>query len=89
LSIWWLVIASMVAGLLSLKRSWIVPVGIVCAHIVTQPFGGVSGVSLREIEGPVILVLGLLLGVVCLLVGYGVRAITTELRHSIRRRAET
>ena len=89
LSIWWLVIASITAGVLRLKRSWIVPVGIVFAHVATQPFGGVAWGSLREIEGPVILILGLPLGMVCLLVGYAIGPIITELLHYIRRRAES
>ena len=71
----WLLGASCLAGLLRLKRSWLVPVGITIADIATQHLGGVPWQSLRGNEGPMLLILGLGTGVFSLLLGQCARSI--------------
>ena len=46
---WWLVIASALAGFLAIRRSCLVPIGIVLAHLATQRVGGVEWPSLWNI----------------------------------------
>jgi hypothetical protein len=55
----WLAVAPFLAGLFALKKGWLVPVSMVLALLVTQPLGGVLWWSLRDNEGPFILVFGL------------------------------
>jgi hypothetical protein len=69
----WLVLASFGAGVLRVRRGWLVPVLIVAAHLLTQPIGGVTITSLWLNEGPMILVLGLGVGAASLALGYLVR----------------
>jgi len=65
----WLLVAPFLAGAFPMKQGWLVPVVVVVALIATQPLGGVAWWSLRENEGPFILVLGLPLTAVCFLIG--------------------
>ncbi len=65
----WLIVASFAAGALNLKWRWVVPVGIVAAHLATQTIGGASLASLFHNEGPLILVLGLPVGLASLMLG--------------------
>ena len=51
----WLLIAPFLAGVFPVKRGWLVPVVTVLALLATQPLGGVAWWSLRENEGPFIL----------------------------------
>jgi hypothetical protein len=69
----WLMVASFTAGFCSLRKYWAVPLVIVFADLVTQPIGGVALWSLWSNEGPVILVLGSIVGASALLVGALVR----------------
>jgi hypothetical protein len=69
----WLLIAPFIAGLFAFKKGWLVPASMVVATLVTQPLAGVPGWSLRENEGPIIVILGLPACAVCLLLGYCVR----------------
>ena len=55
----WLLVAPFLAGLLALRRGWLVPICVVLALLVTQSIGGVAWWSLRENEGPFILIFGL------------------------------
>jgi hypothetical protein len=65
----WLLAAPFLAGLFALKRSWLVPVVVVFALLITQPLGGVALWSLRDNEGPFIIGLGLPITAACL--GFG------------------
>jgi hypothetical protein len=47
----WLILASFYAALNSLKRSWLVPLGIVFAPAATQFGGGVTSASFSGNEG--------------------------------------
>jgi hypothetical protein len=71
----WFLGASCMAGLLRWKRSWIVPVGITIADIATQHLGGVPWWSLKDNEGPVLLIVGVVSGVFSLLLGMCVRSV--------------
>ena len=75
----WFLGTSCLAGLLRWKRSWLVPVGITIADIATQHLGGVAWWSLRDNEGPVLLILGLVSGAFLLLLGIGVRSMIDSL----------
>ena len=71
----WLLTAPFLAGLFALRRGWLVPVCVVLAFLVTQPLGGVAWWSLRENEGPIIIVLRLPITAACFGIGYVVRMI--------------
>lgn len=66
----WFIAASFTAGLCSLRKYWLVPLVIVFADLVTQPLGGVELSSLWGNEGPVIIILGGLVGTAALLLGF-------------------
>jgi uncharacterized membrane protein len=55
----WSLIAPFIAGLLSFRKGWLVPIFVVIATLITQPLGGVAWWSLRENEGPMIMIIGL------------------------------
>jgi hypothetical protein len=76
----WLVVASFLAGLLGLRRSWLVPIGITMADIATQPIGGVSFFSLVNNEGPMMLLVGLTFGIPALSAGLLFRMISRWLQ---------
>jgi len=78
----WLIGASFAAGLSSLRKYWLVPIAIVLADLITQPIGGVALWSLLSNEGPLILVLGGLIGAAAFLLGGLVRLILNKLRAS-------
>lgn len=69
----WLLGTSFLAGLLRWKRKWLVPVGIAIADVATQHLGGVAWWSVRENEGPALLIMGLACGFFSLTLGYCVR----------------
>ena len=71
----WLFAAPFLAGLLALRRGWLVPICVVLALLVTQPLGGVALWSLRENEGPVILISGFPAAFACFGLGYVVRVL--------------
>jgi hypothetical protein len=75
----WFLGASCMAGLLRWKRSWLVPVGITIVDIATQHLGGVAWWSLRDNEGPVLLVVGVVSGGFSFLLGICVRSIIDSL----------
>lgn len=70
----WLIVVSFAAGVWGPRRNWLVPVCIVAAHLATQPIGGVPFWSLWSNESPVILGLGLAVGLVSLAAGGLARA---------------
>jgi hypothetical protein len=76
----WFVIASAAAGFISVKRNWLVPLGITAAHLFTQPLGGVALWSLKANEGPLIVIVGLIAGMVCLVFGWLLRVAFNHLR---------
>ena len=57
--------APFLAGLFALRRGWLVPICVVVALLLTQPLGGVEWWSLRDNEGPVILIFGFPAAFVC------------------------
>jgi len=65
----WFVLASITAGFYSIRKYWPVPLLIVAADLVTQPLGGVVLWSLWHNEGPVILLIGGVMGTLCLSAG--------------------
>jgi hypothetical protein len=65
----WFILASITAGFCSVRKYWLVPLLIVAADLVTQPLGGVALWSLWNNEGPVILLIGCVMGALCLLAG--------------------
>jgi hypothetical protein len=79
----WLILASFYAGLSSLKRSWLVPLGIVFAHAATQFRGGVTWASFSGNEGPVILIMGLFVGGFSLMAGHLARRVYHTVRHKL------
>jgi uncharacterized protein YybS (DUF2232 family) len=79
----WLLTAPFLAGLLALKKGWLVPVFVVFALVLTQHLGGVAWWSLRENEGPFILILGFPVTAVCFGIGYLIRTIVVFLRRFI------
>ena len=76
----WLLIAPFLAGAFPVKKGWLVPLVVVLALIATQPLGGVAWWSLRENEGPFILLLGLPVTAVCFGFGCLTRVIVTSVR---------
>jgi hypothetical protein len=84
IAVWyWLLIAPFLAGAFPIKKGWLVPFGVVIALIATQPLGGVALWSLRENEGPFILLLGLPVTAVCFGVGRMTRSIATSVRRQV------
>lgn len=69
----WLLIAPFIAGAFPIKKGWLVPIVVVLALVATQPLGGVAWWSLREIEGPFIIVLGLPVTAMCFAFGWVTR----------------
>jgi hypothetical protein len=67
---YWFLSISILAGLLKIHRPWLVPLGIVLAELLTQHLGGVAWWSLRDNEGPMILIIGLSCGFGALAVGF-------------------
>jgi hypothetical protein len=65
----WFVLASISAGFFSFRKYWLVPPLIVLADLVTQPLGGVALWSLWNNEGPVMVIIGSVMGALCLLAG--------------------
>jgi len=66
----WLLSAAFLAGMFKIKQSWLVPFGIVIAHILTQHLGGVAWWSVRGNEGPIIFLIGMPVGFGALVIGY-------------------
>jgi hypothetical protein len=79
----WLLIAPFLAGVFGLRRGWLVPLFVVLALLVTQPLGGVPWWSLRDNEGPIILLFGLPVTATCFGIGFVVRVIVGLVRHII------
>lgn len=67
--------APLLAGLFALQRGWLVPIWVVAALLFTQPLGGVEWWSLRDNEGPVILIFGFPATFICFGLGYVVRVL--------------
>ena len=66
----WLLVAPFLAGLFAVRKGWLVPICVVLALLATQSIGGVAWWSLRENEGPFILIFGLLTTAICFGIGY-------------------
>jgi hypothetical protein len=71
----WLLIAPFLAGALAVRKGWLVPVGVVLVLIATQSIGGVAWWSLRENEGPFIILFGTPVTFLCFWAGYMMRAV--------------
>ena len=67
--------APFLAGLFALRRGWLVPICVVVALLVTQPLGCVEWWSLRDNEGPFILIFGFPAAFVCFGLGYVIRVL--------------
>jgi hypothetical protein len=65
----WLLIAPFLAGLLHLKRGWLVPMVMVLAQWMAQPLGGEPWASFSGTEAPFILLFGLPVCTLCFLAG--------------------
>ena len=75
----WFVLASITAGFCSIRKYWPVPLLIVVADLVTQPLGGVARWSLWNNEGPVMLLIGCVIGAICLSAGVLFRLLVDRL----------
>ena len=82
----WLILASFYAALNSLKRSWLVPLGIVFSHAATQFRGGVTWASFSGNEGPAILIMGLFVGGFSLIAGHLAGHVYHTVRYKLRAR---
>ena len=71
----WLFAAPFLAGVFALRRGWLVPICVVVALLLSQPLGGVAWWSLRDNEGPVILMFGFPATFMCFGLGYVVRVL--------------
>jgi hypothetical protein len=79
----WLILASFLASLCTFKWSWFVPLGIVLAHAVTQLRGGVPWWSLSGNEGPIILIVGLVVGSSSFMLGHLAQRLYRSVRRSL------
>ncbi len=75
----WFVLASITAGFCSIRKYWPVPLLIVVTDLVTQPLGGVALWSVWNNEGPVILLIGCVMGTLCLSAGVLFRLLVDRL----------
>jgi hypothetical protein len=75
-------VAPLLAGAFPMKRGWLVPIVVLGSLLATQPLGGVAWWSLRENEGPFILLLGVPLMAVC----FGVGRLIGVVMDAVRRR---
>jgi hypothetical protein len=70
----WLLLAPFLAGALAVRKGWLVPPLVVLVFLISQPLGGVAWWSLRENEGPFILMFGLPITMACFVLGFLLRA---------------
>lgn len=76
----WLLISPFLAGLFALRVGWLVPLATVFSLLLSQPIGGVAWWSLRENEGPVILLVGLPATLICFGIGYLARSLIARVK---------
>lgn len=69
----WLVGASFSIGILRRRWGWLVPVAIVLIGCATEPLGGVPLWSLINNEGPMMLLIGGIIGLISFFIGTGLR----------------
>jgi hypothetical protein len=81
----WLLIAPFLAGLLDLKRGWLVPIVMVLAQWVAQPLAGEPWVSFSGTEAPFILLFGLPVCALCFLAGRLIRQVFAVARLKLRK----
>jgi hypothetical protein len=62
----WPISAIFFSVFLRIKRPWLIPPGIMLADLMTQHLGGVPWWSLRENEGPIIILVELIAGFILL-----------------------
>jgi hypothetical protein len=67
---------------LRIKRPWFIPLGMMLADLMTQHLGGVPWWSLRENEGPIIILVGLIAGFALLSLAFLCRISFEWLRES-------
>jgi len=67
---------------LRIKRPWLIPLGIMLADLMTQHLGGVPWWSLRENEGPIIILVELIAGFALLSLAFLCRMSFEWLRES-------
>jgi hypothetical protein len=65
----WFLALSFAAGAFRFKKMSLMPLGLTAAYLATQHLGGVAWWSLRDIEGPVIIIAGLFSGSISLTLG--------------------
>lgn len=69
----WLLGASFLSGSAGIRLSGLVPLGILFAHVATQPIGGVALWSVWSNEGPAIILFGAPYAMASLLAGHSAR----------------
>jgi hypothetical protein len=65
----WSISAIFLSAFLKFKKFWLIPLGIMIADLMTQHLGGVTWQSLRDNEGPFIILIDLVAGFVLLGLG--------------------
>jgi hypothetical protein len=78
----WLLISPFLAGLFALRMGWLVAIAAVLAILISQPLGGVAWWSLRDNEGPIILLFGLPATTACFGIGYLARSLVAPVRNA-------
>jgi hypothetical protein len=78
----WSISAIFISVLLRIKRPWLIPPGIMLADLITQHLGGVPWWSLRENEGPIIILVELIAGFILLGLAFLCRMCFEWLRES-------
>jgi len=65
------------------KNGWLVPVCMALVTLITQPLAGVDWLSVRENEGPIIVIIVLPACAVCFFLGYCVRVAALSARRDV------
>jgi hypothetical protein len=80
----WVLIAPFLAGAFPMKRGWLVPIIVLGTLLATQPLGGVAWWSLKDNEGPFILMLGVPYMAACFGVGRLMAVMVSAVRREWR-----
>jgi hypothetical protein len=78
----WSVSAIFFSVFLRIRRPWLIPLGIMIADLMTQHLGGVTWQSLRDNEGPFIILFDLVAGFTLLVLAFFLRMGFERLRDS-------
>ena len=80
----WLLGASFLVGLFRLRHGWVLPLAFVAINCLTEPLGGVAWWSLIQNEGPLILLIGGLAGLLSFAIGRLFGLALVRIRSSLR-----